>query len=250
MLLDFGHTIDGVNDKGLSNLFNKLTNIAIRLFNYARSINFIRDKWLYNEYIKNNKIRKLHIGCGRSLIKGWLNTDYYGGKDIMRLDATKKFPFKDNEFDYIFSEHMIEHISYNDATKMLKECFRILKPGGKIRISTPDIRKIITLFNPKTETHKSYIEWSIENWCCNKYPKVFSPAFVVNNYVRDWGHQFIYDIETLELNLSIAGFVDIPKKTLSISESSDVNLSLLENEARMPPGFLEFETITLEGLKP
>jgi len=59
-------------------------------------------------------------------MSGWLNSDIEPKlKGILYLDATQDFPIEDNSFDYIFSEHMIEHITYNDAKRMISECFRI-----------------------------------------------------------------------------------------------------------------------------
>ena len=101
---------------------------------------------------------KLHLGCGRNILDGWINTDYntakFSGSDY--LDVTKKFPYDNNSVDYIFSEHMIEHISYQDGKFMLEESFRVLKSSGKIRISTPDLKFLIKLYNEdKTELQKS-----------------------------------------------------------------------------------------------
>ncbi|MGL4880978.1 MAG: class I SAM-dependent methyltransferase, partial [Waterburya sp.] len=49
-----------------------------------------------------------------------------------------KLEFEDNTFDFIFSEHFFEHLFLNEAVKLLKECRRILKPHGVIRIVVPD----------------------------------------------------------------------------------------------------------------
>ena len=65
------------------------------------------------------------------------------------IDITKKFPFVSSTFDYVFSEHMIEHIKYQDGLKMLNESFRVLKPSGKIRISTPDLQFLLDLYLDK-----------------------------------------------------------------------------------------------------
>src|SRR5215469_1479512 len=81
---------------------------------------------------------KLHIGCGDHPIEGWINTDLNPCMmGVGPMDATKTFPFVDNFFTHIFSEHMIEHITKEEGEFMLRECFRVLKPGGKIRISCP-----------------------------------------------------------------------------------------------------------------
>ena len=54
-----------------------------------------------------------------------------------KADATK-LPFKDNSFDTIFNSEMIEHLYPQDSKKMLDEFFRVLKPGGKLIITTPN----------------------------------------------------------------------------------------------------------------
>src|SRR5215216_3456181 len=92
--------------------------------------------------------RKLHLGCGKHSLAGWLNTDMNEcpASSIIKLDATKPFPFEPGSFAYVFSEHMIEHIPFKDGTSMLKECFRVLQPGGKIRIATPDFRFLVNLY--------------------------------------------------------------------------------------------------------
>ena len=95
------------------------------------------DKTITQKYLNEHDIRKLHIGCGNHVLDSWLNSDFYPDiANILHLDATKPFPLEDEDFDYVFSEHMIEHVPYSDGLFMLKECCRILKKNGKIRIST------------------------------------------------------------------------------------------------------------------
>ena len=66
--------------------------------------------------------------------------------------------------------------------------------------------------------------------------------------MRDWGHQFIYDKETLTELLSRCGFGEIVQ--CRINESEHDALRDLENEARAPEGLIQLETMTLEGRKP
>src|SRR5579863_5675247 len=80
----------------------------------------------------------LQIGAGPHRLAGWLQTDLEPDLRSVYLDATKRFPFADGTFDYIVAEHVIEHVRYEDALKMLHECYRVLKNGGVIRISTPN----------------------------------------------------------------------------------------------------------------
>jgi len=70
-------------------------------------------------------------------------------------------------------------------------------------------------------------------------------TFVNNNFMRDRGHTFIYDENTLLRAMTSVGFAQITR--FELQESHDLALRGLENETRMPPGFLQLETLTLEG---
>jgi predicted SAM-dependent methyltransferase len=166
----------------------------------------------------------------------------------MFLDATERFPFMDSTFDYAFSEHMIEHIEYTKGLHMLRECLRILKPGGKIRIATPDLRFLVELYkSEKSELQDRYIEWAVNSFL--PHIGIYQDVFVINNFVRDWGHQFIYDTKTLSEAMSASGFINVTR--YSPDESDDTNLQGLEmHNTQIPDEFNRLETIVLEGRKP
>ena len=206
-----------------------------------------RNRRMVAQYLSQNKVRKLHIGCGSNTLSGWLNSDFNpAAVGVMHLDASQIFPISDNEFAYVFSEHMIEHISYAQGLQMLTECFRVMSDKGTIRISTPDLSFLIDLYKEqKSDQQKEYIEWFI-----NRYiPGIddHDETFVINNFVRNWGHTFIYDEKTLRSSMEKAGFIDVTKRALS--ESEDDALRNLENVQRLPEGLLRLETMTLEGRK-
>ena len=205
------------------------------------------DKKLIEHYLGQQKTRKLHLGCGGNIIDGWLNSDLFPlSNDVVHIDVTKTYPFDDETFDYVFSEHMIEHISHAQGQHMLKQCFRVLKHGGKIRISTPDLSFLILLYqSDKSELQQKYIKWATETF--TDTAPYCEDTFVINNFVRDWGHTFIYDEKVLSFSLEKAGFKEITK--FSLNESEDEILRNLENEKRMPEGFLRLESFTLEGTK-
>ena len=210
----------------------------------VKILSLILTKFMIDKYLKNNEIKKLHIGAGNRKIKDWLNTDI-GNKSIMPVvDVTKKFPFNTKTFDYVFSEHMIEHIKYQDGVKMLKESFRVLKSNGKIRISTPDLQFLIDLYsNEKDQLQKDYVEWSCKNYQLTEG----SIIEVVNNYFQSWGHQFIYDKNTIENTLKAVGFTKI--EFFKINESNNLDLKDLENDKRLPKNFLQLESLSVEATK-
>jgi hypothetical protein len=91
------------------------------------------DRKLLDDYHRGMGRHKLHLGCGDNVLPGWLNSDYYPRSDsVLHLDATAPLPLPDASLDYVFSEHMIEHLSSADGMRMLRECHRVLRPGGKV----------------------------------------------------------------------------------------------------------------------
>jgi predicted SAM-dependent methyltransferase len=81
------------------------------------------------------------------------------------------------------AEHMIEHVEYQAAQVMLRECFRVLKPGGRVRCATPDLRVLLELHSrQKTDDQIDYIDWSISRFM----PGVqeCKDVFVINNFFR------------------------------------------------------------------
>lgn len=206
------------------------------------------DRLLAGSYIAASQPRKLHLGCGKNVQKGWLNTDFEPQSlSIMQLDATDKFPFPNDTFDFVFSEHMIEHVPYRAGMKMLAECYRVLKPDGTLRISTPDLRFLIDMARPvKTELQRAYLQYSADESASGR-PDEVGEVFLINRFVREWGHTFIYDEPTLVNAIAKAGFTEITK--CKLSESRYPALRNIENVGRMPPGMLELETVIIEGTK-
>ena len=111
---------------------------------------------------------KLNIGCGPTgQIKGFVNLDnspsvilsrfphikniaYNLGmiteeqfranwSGVIKCDASKRLPYKDNSVDQIYSSHFLEHIPYNKGISTLAECYRVLKNGGVFRLVLPDL---------------------------------------------------------------------------------------------------------------
>jgi predicted SAM-dependent methyltransferase len=176
------------------------------------------DRSVVGAYFRDNQIRKLHIGCGSNVLDTWLNSDFSPQTPgIVHLDATQRFPFEDCQFDFVFSEHMIEHISFSQGLVMLSECYRVLKERGKIRISTPDLCFLLELYKAdKSDFQKEYIRWSTETFIPDA--PYDDAIFVINNFVRDWDHLFIYDENTMQYALRKARFSQITRCPLNASD--------------------------------
>ena len=234
-------------DEPVKGIINHVKNI-IHLTNYQLTDAVTaRNATLIKRYMDNTAIPRLHIGCGKRQLPGWLNSDYFPtDPKIAHLDATRKYPFSDESLHYIYTEHMIEHVPYEKGVAMLRECYRTLIPGGRLRLATPDLQFLHDLYSAeKTDLQKNYIKWATDNHI--EGHNGYKDTFVINNYVRDWGHLFIYDLSVLKTTLEEIGFKDIAKQ--KINRSVDPTLENLENESRMPSGFLNLESLIVEAIK-
>ena len=204
------------------------------------------DERLRENYLRSAVMPKLHIGGGWRRLDGWLDADLELIPGVMRMDATKGFPFGDEVFQYIYTEHMIEHVPYEGAASMLRECYRVLRKEGVIRVVTPNFAAITGLYKGRLSSdQEKYLEWFCETFVPKECPK--SAVSVVNTMFRSWGHQFIYDEDTLGKAMLAAGFGAITRCTLG--KSDQAALMALENERRYPEGLLDFESVALEGRK-
>lgn len=188
---------------------------------------------------------RLHLGAGGNVLSGWLNTDYLGHfPACLHLDVRKRFPFADESLEYVFSEHMIEHLCYDDGIRMLRECHRVLKPGGFIRIETPDLRKIASVYEqPLDEERQEYLQFHARVF--KGHDVCASPCIAVNNAMRHWGHRFVYDEETLRHVFSLAGFDSVER--VEVGRSSHEALNGLRNREWLETN--EFETLALEATR-
>jgi predicted SAM-dependent methyltransferase len=166
--------------------------------------------------------------------------------DVMQMDATERFPFADNTFEYVFTEHMIEHVPHLKGMRMLHECYRVLRHGGVIRVITPDLATIIGLYaRDQRPDQREYLQWFSRAFLLDGGAP--NAVLAINAMFRLWGHQFLYDETTLTNSMTEAGFRGVQRHNLG--ESSHLELQNLENEQRYPKGMLNFESLALEGLK-
>jgi predicted SAM-dependent methyltransferase len=200
-------------------------------------------------YLKTTGTKKLHLGTSNNVLEGWLNTDIFlNSKSVVYLDATRRFPFDDATFEYVMAEHMIEHIDYAAAQIMLHECFRVLKPGGRIRLATPDLKVLLALHSTdKTEIQRRYVDWIVSRVLPTAGER--QDVFVINNAFRAWGHQFLYDHDTLLRAVATAGFQNVRFYQSGVSD--DTHLKGIESHGRevQAEDMVQFETMVVEASK-
>lgn len=84
----------------------------------------------------------LNLGCGPKYVKSkeWVNADMLPcGEDVLQCNFLDGIPYKSGRFDLVYHSHVLEHFAKADGEKFIAECYRILKPGGIIRIAMPNL---------------------------------------------------------------------------------------------------------------
>lgn len=180
------------------------------------------------DYLHSTARPKVQIGAGPSNAPGWLNTDIEPTSEQAYLDATKPLPFPDGSIYHIFGEHVIEHLDFNDALGFFREAHRVLAPGGKIRMVTPNLRRYLALFeepdpehSPRT-AHFVARKLASENWTHTSDPA----CMILNNEMHWFGHQFLYTPELLTASYQRAGFTQISQ--YAAGETSDPTFAAVE----------------------
>jgi predicted SAM-dependent methyltransferase len=202
---------------------------------------------LIESYVRNHDVRKLQLGAGGTLLPGWLSTDLDPKlPGLVRLDATRRFPFDDETFDVIYAEHMVEHVTWRQGQRMLAECRRVLRPGGVLRLATPDLAALVRLYRGEAgpDGHH-YLRWASRRYL-SKIDHVH-PVFVINNAMRNWGHTFLYDQEVLTLALIDAGFVDIERRAFGESDHEALRGIEAHGSAVSNERAVRFETMVVEA---
>jgi predicted SAM-dependent methyltransferase len=201
-------------------------------------------------YLETHQVRKLEIGARVASLDGWLSTDIDPiSEGTVFLDATKPFPFDCATFDYIYCEHMIEHLSWQNGQIMLRECHRVLKSRGVMRIATPDLEVVLGLYSPiLSAEQKGYIDWMVRKELPEA--RTHEPVFVINNAFRNWGHQFIYDGNLMTMALQRCGFVDV--RRCAYGESNEEHLRQIETHGKHigDETIARFESMIFEGTRP
>ena len=157
-------------------------------------------------------MKKLHLGCGPHIFPSWDNLDLEPGPGGIVCDLSKGLPYPDASVDYIFSEHVIEHLTRDLALGMLQECRRVLKSDATIRIATPDMKVAA----------RDYLDGRITRWEHGGF-RPQTPCQMINDSMRLWGHQFVYDWTELELLFNQAGFSNIMRMPYRVSDVVELN---------------------------
>lgn len=138
---------------------------------------------------------KLHLACGKDYREGYINVDFYNleEKKCDQVFDVRQIPYPDNSVDEILALHIIEHFDFFEGNNVLKEWYRVLKPGGKLLLETPDF----------LETCREFVNCSEERRL-QLYNHFFAAAWLPGEI-----HKFLFTETQLKTQLSWAGFIQV-----------------------------------------
>lgn len=185
----------------------------------VKMIDRMKNSSFVKKALKKQKEICLEVGCGTSPKHGFIHCDVRRLPNVDIVCSAWQIPFPNNTVDKIYSRHMIEHLSKEEAIETLTHWFQILKIGGIIDINTPDLEKTIEQF--KLPGESPFLQRKISNelhalnslfgWQTNPFD------------LHKWG----YSYKTLSKLLQDIGFKNIRKIEDVESKSGPLNLRLI-----------------------
>jgi predicted SAM-dependent methyltransferase len=222
----------------LESLLAETNNLAAAL--EAMRPDFIRQQMAEFGLTPESSGLKLHIGSGKYHIDSWLDIDIYPGRvpdqsfpsgeklKQFGLDIKWGLPFRDASASYVFSSHILEHFYYpGEALFVLGEIYRVLEPGGVVRLVVPDIEQCIMAYvNNDREFYSGRSEtWT---WWSKRHTRLddfldYAGAGVEPTSLLS-SHKYGYDFETLQYLLEQTKFTHIERSDYMKSRHAELQI--------------------------
>ncbi|MEM9364716.1 MAG: methyltransferase domain-containing protein [Planctomycetota bacterium] len=163
---------------------------------------------------------------------------------VKYVNLLKKLPFQDESVEAVYASHVWEHLYYCEAEHATAEVFRILSPGGTLRLAVPNLHDYVCDY---MQSHGSQEAASRLNerlhFRANSRPRRAHQR--VYEALTDFhSHKFMYDVESLKRLLTQSGFEQVEQKNCMESEIPEI--SEIETESRVGP----MRGFAVEGRKP
>jgi predicted SAM-dependent methyltransferase len=111
-------------------------------------------------YLREQEEVVLNLGGGTNLSAVHLTADITPRADVY-MDVTEPLPLEDEKIEAIVLEEVIEHIPADKGRQLVRECYRVLKPSGHLRITTPDLEYLASDVLDREQGH--LINWVFYN---------------------------------------------------------------------------------------
>jgi predicted SAM-dependent methyltransferase len=184
------------------------------------------------------QLPRLHIGCGSTVVSGWVNIDKSPNvlltrlpklrgllgrlrvlrpdqmaaafpPGIVRADVRRGLDYPDDSVAFIYSSHLIEHMARWQAVRFARECRRVLRPGGALRLATPDLASLVRAYQEgDVPDGEPPADWFMRNmWTFREHDENWVQRTVRRLVTAP--HQWVYDETSLRIVLEEAGFSSV-----------------------------------------
>lgn len=184
---------------------------------------------------------KVNVGAGTVVLSGWINSDVLWRSD-MYLDLTKPWPVPPESIDRIYGDNVIEHFSLQTARDVLHHCYGALRPGGAIRLATPDLERTARAYLEDPALTSAHLDRHRRHG----YPAEHPADMLRVTYAYHGHHRgYIFDWAALSAELGAAGFNDI--RRYDAGQSDDPEFQGLETRSEPTEAATE---LIVEARKP
>ena len=168
---------------------------------------------------------RLNLGCGTQIPDDWINVDYALGAKLAKVpvfsllnrylrllhtewdsriylhDLRRPLPWEDAAAESVYTSHTLEHLTKEEGQRLLSECYRVLVPGGILRVVVPDLRHVVLRYMNGHTSAEDFLEdlgvlYSVPR---SRLRRAVTP------YV-EFPHKCMYDQEALLRALKRSGF--------------------------------------------
>lgn len=187
--------------------------------------------------VEEKRMLKLNLGSFKDTIGHvWENIDIlnvgaYIPSDhkFRQWDLRHGIPYSDNSVDLIRISHLIEHLTLEEAKNLMREMFRVLIPGGLVRIATPDLDIIIKHYYNRDMSFFNAVEQPVEYIQAPTIGEKFSRLL----FSGDYQHKAVYTFETLKNFLEQAGFTKIFRSVAGFSHSEVMQMEAIDQHVEI-----------------
>lgn len=145
---------------------------------------------------------RIALGSGGVRFPGWTHVDFDPAwEPEVVADLRQPLPFPDGHAQFLQSEDFIGQLTLEEADAFFHECHRVLRPGGVLRLLTPDLHRLLSMYLAGDLRLRELWETEVG------IPlRTRTLGEVVNQAMTFANHRFFYDEETLRASMEPIGF--------------------------------------------
>lgn len=141
---------------------------------------------------------------------------------IVRADLRKGLSYPAGSIEAVYSSHVIEHLSRWQGLELIRECFRVLAPGGILRIATPDLGELARAYSSGVADSGSTAADTLMTRLMTFHEVPGTRAQQLVRRLVTAPHQWLYDEESLANVFREAGFVNPVRRAFREGDLPDL----------------------------